>query len=627
MAGGERFDLCVYGATPAGIACAVRAAREGLKVALVHHHAHIGGMWTNGLGVLDTVYDGPRAPLYDEMVARMCELTRRESGADSEAYRRTQWDPPEVSSRHPYFAPHVAEAVLDSLVDETAGLSLYRERAPRRVSRAGRLLLGVTFEGSGGAGEIEAATFADASYEGDLYAAAGARFRVGRESRRELNEIHAGRIFSILRRDSARDGYPRAIRRGELRLRTYGAITGEICAGSTGEGDAAIQAYNVRLCLTNDPQQRRLPAKPAWYRRELFHKLRDRWTVSGGVRVHKVSWNAANLPEGGWRYPLASWEERRRITERHRDWALGLLHFLQNDADVPDELRRRARQWGLAADEFPDNDNVPYEMYVREARRLVGRYLFTEHDSTLAPGLERAPIHADSIGVTEWALDSHECHWDTVGGSSREGKILMTELTRPGQVPYRCLLPREIDNLLVPGCCSASHVGWGTIRVEPTMVPIGEAAGIAAAQAGADGVPVADVDIGAVQRALVESGAMLTFLNDGNPGDGDAVPALQMLGVHGFFGSYDARPAEPLDRAEAALWAGGLADVRAGVNVPDELARRILNCAPAGRGVTRGEWNELLRVRGMPPERDGPESATPLTRAGAAGLAYRVLAR
>ena len=627
MAGGERFDLCVYGATPAGIACAVRAARERLKVALVHHHAHIGGMWTNGLGVLDTVYDGPRAPLYDEMVARMCELTRRESGADSEAYRRTQWDPPEVSSRHPYFAPHVAEAVLDSLVDETAGLSLYRERAPRRVSRAGRLLLGVAFEGSGGAGEIEAATFADASYEGDLYAAAGARFRVGRESRRELNEIHAGRIFSILRRDPARDGYPRVIRRGELRLRTYGAITGEICAGSTGEGDAAIQAYNVRLCLTNDPQQRRLPARPAWYRRELFHKLRDRWTVSGGVRVHKVSWNAANLPEGGWRYPLASWEERRRITERHRDWALGLLHFLQNDADVPEELRRRARQWGLAADEFPDNDNVPYEMYVREARRLVGRYLFTEHDSTLAPGLERAPIHADSIGVTEWALDSHECHWDTVGGSSREGKILMTELTRPGQVPYRCLLPREIDNLLVPGCCSASHVGWGTIRVEPTMVPIGEAAGIAAARAGAGKVPVADVDIGAVQRALVESGAMLTFLNDGNPGDGDAVPALQMLGVHGFFGSYDARPAEPLDRAEAALWAGGLADVRSGDNVPDELARRILNGAPAGRGVTRGEWNELLRARGMPLEREGPESATPLTRAEAAVLAYGLLAR
>jgi len=627
MAGGERFDLCVYGATPAGIACAVRAARKGMTVALVHHHAHIGGMWTNGLGVLDTVYDGPRAPLYDEIVARMCELTRSESGAGSEAYRLTQWDPPEVSSRHPYFAPHVAEAVMDSLVDETAGLSLYRERAPRRVSRAGRLLLGVAFEGSGGAGEIAAATFADASYEGDLYAAAGARFRVGRESRRELNEIHAGRIFSVLRRDSDRDGYPRAIRRGELRLRTYGAITGEICAGSTGEGDAAIQAYNVRLCLTNDPEQRRLPVKPAWYRRELFHKLRDRWAVSGGAPVRKVSWNAANLPEGGWRYPLASWDERRRITERHRDWALGLLHFLQNDADVPDELRRRARQWGLAADEFPDNDNVPYEMYVREARRLVGRYLFTEHDSTLAPGLERAPIHADSIGVTEWALDSHECHWDTVGGSSREGKILMTELTRPGQVPYRCLLPREIDNLLVPGCCSASHVGWGTIRVEPTMVPIGEAAGIAAAQAGAEGVPVADVDIGAVQRALVESGAMLTFLNDGNPGDGDAVPALQMLGVHGFFASYDARPADPLDRAEAALWADGLADVRGGGNVPDKLARRILNCPPADRGVTRAEWSELLLARGMPPERDGPESATPLTRAGAAVLAYGLLAR
>ena len=203
----------------------------------------------------------------------------------------------------------------------------------------------------------------------------------------------------------------------------------------------------------------------------------------------------------------------------------------------------------------------------------------------------------------------------------------MTELTRPGQVPYRCLLPREIDNLLVPGCCSASHVGWGTIRVEPTMVPIGEAAGLAAAQAGAAKVPVAEVDIGTVQRALVESGAMITFLNDGNPGADDSAPALQMLGVHGFFASYDARPAEPLDRAEAALWADGLADVRGGSNVPDELARRILECAPAGKGITRAEWNEMLRVRGMQAGRKGTEFAAPLTRAEVAGFAYHLLAR
>ena len=403
-----------------------------------------------------------------------------------------------------------------------------------------------------------------------------------------------------------------------MRLRAYGAITGA--------GDDAIQAYNVRLCLTNDPDNRRLPEQPEWYDRALFHQLRDRWSVPGDVPPRKVSWNSANLPEGGWGYPLGSGAERERIARRHRDWALGLLPFLQTDGAVPEDLRRRARQWGLAKDEFADNHHVPYEIYVREARRLVGRYLFTEHDATLAPGLDRAPIHHDSIGATEWALDSHECHWDTIGGSSREGKILMTELTRPGQVPYRCLLPQEIDNLLVPGCCSASHVGWGTIRVEPTMVPIGEAAGRAAAQASAAGVPAAAVDVSGLQRALVESGAMITFLNDANPGDGEWVPVLQILGVYGFLPSYDAHPKEQLDQAEAALWADGVAEVRGGRIVPDELARRILGCAAAGRGITGAEWNDLLRARGVPEDRSVGVSSAPLTRAEVATAVYRLLA-
>ena len=604
-------DLVVYGATPAGIACAVRAARDGAEVLLLHHHRHIGGMLANGLGTLDTLYEGPRSPLFDELHQRLVEHCRLTYGAGSPEHEAAQWRSRQMSSGRPQFAAHDAETVLEAMVADEERIRVLREVVPVAVERASRRILALWMapypgdarrQGSAtpGAARYAAPSFVDASYEGDLAALAGASYRVGREGRSEYGEPHAGRVFTTLKRaPGAVATYPHAAVSGALNLRAFFAITGELFAGSTGEGDRALQAYNLRLSLTRDPERRVAPPRPNWYPRELFLALRDRWGFGGNAgsatRTSTVGWNAPNLPEGAETYPDGDWEERRRVYERHREFALGLLHFLQHDDEVPEPIRANASLVGLDDAAFTDNGNVPWEMYARETRRLLGRAVFTEHDGTLARGLQRAPIHLDAVGFTEWPMDSHECHWQTVPGSDREGKILLSEVTRPGQVPYRALLPREIDNLLVPVCLSASHVGWGTIRLEPTWMPLGEASAVACRLAAEHrhGL-VAAVDVDRLQQRLIARGARISFFNDAlDDGRAGWFEAVQRLAVRGFFPSYDARPQEVLTAGVAMAWVRALGywlDVQgaaeAGGN-PSEVARQVPR--DSGEAVT-AQW-------------------------------------
>ncbi|MDR1282470.1 MAG: FAD-dependent oxidoreductase [Opitutaceae bacterium] len=454
-----RHDLVVFGATPGGITCAVRAAREGLRVALVHHHHHIGGMMSNGLGVFDTLYDGSRSPLYDEI-----------------RYRIENHYPP---GSHGY-EPHVAESVFESLVAGEAGITLIRGHIPVTVEHTPdnpRLLRSVTLAPLAADGTtsseprrtITASAFVDASYEGDLAALAGATMTAGREGKSVYGEPHAGRIYTFT---TSRPPPPPSDKETS-RLRYFPVTSGPLLPGSTGEGDRAIQACNFRVCLTCDPANRLPVKKPARYERDIFLELRNRWRFTNRLPNHKTSWNAPLLVGGNHGYPDADWPARHAIAERHRDLALGLLWFLQNDPEVPDEIRTEARRRGLPRDEFADNGHFPWEMYVREARRLVGRYVFTEHDAL------EGRSHDDAIAFTEWPLDSHACTTATVPGSDHEGKLLLADKTRPAQIPFRCLLPRELDNLLVTTCLSASHVGWGTIRLEPVWMHIGESAAFA----------------------------------------------------------------------------------------------------------------------------------------------------
>jgi hypothetical protein len=584
------FDLVVVGATPGGIACAVRGARQGLRVLLTQYNRHLGGLWSNGLGNSDTQFAGIRAPLYTEFCDRLLARYRERYGRDSAQYRAvfaksfsrystsgpqsladtqgTHAPPAQLPDRYHgkfNFEPHMAESVLEEMVAEAAHLTVWRDCVPVAVEQTGRRLSAVRFEFADGRppARVTGQVFADCTYEGDLFALAGAPYRVGREGRAEFGEPHAGRIFTALHFATAEEvGYPREAVEGRLNLEPYEAISQQIYAGSTGEGDRKIQAYTFRLCLSNDPSNRLLPEKPAVYDRAIYLAMRNRWSLGSPIPNGKLKWNTSNLPGGNWDYPEADWPRRREILRRHRDHALGFLWFLQHDEAVPESLRSRAAEYGLARDEFTDNNQVPWEMYVREARRLRGRYVFREQDATIAPGLQRAPIHYDSVGITEWSMDSHSVSMEIVAGSRREGKILLSELTRPGQVPWRCLLPPEHDNLIVPVCLSATHVGWGTIRLEPTWMHLAESAGFAAALAVHGGTTPAELEVTRLQRHLVEHGVMISFFNEFDMGtEAPWVPAVQFFGTKCFFASYDARPTDWLDEQTAARWAGIAADL------------------------------------------------------------------
>lgn len=529
-------DVVVYGATPGGIVTAVRAAREGLEVTLVSTYPHVGGLLSNGLGLFDTVYAGRRAPLYDEVHDRI--LSHYPTGTFG-------------------FEPHVAEGVFESLLRAEKNIKVVRSYYPLSAVRNGRIIQQVNFRSSAGQPDLSLAspTFVDASYEGDLAAVSGVTMTVGRESREMYGEQHAGVIFTKM--IPTAEPHPYSLE--GLNLRGFPMMTSVPLARSTGAGDKAVQAYNFRVCLTNNPTNRISISKPSRYERDLYVRLLSTSKGHAGPAYlvpdlyaflpnQKADWNAPELVEGNFAYPEGSWEVRREIVARHRDFALGYLWFLQHDVKVPPKVRAAALEYGLPKDEFQDNGGFPREVYVREARRMVGRYVFTEHDARLAPGTKRSPVHEDSIAITEWPLDSHPTHWSTVEGSYLEGKVLLSEVTRPGQIPFRSILPKEFDNLLVTVAVSASHIGWGTIRVEPTWMHLGESAGHAVVLAHAEGRPAAMISVPQLQRILVERGIMITFFNDVryeagrfSAEDADA----QLGGVRGLFSSYWSRSVPP----------------------------------------------------------------------------------
>ena len=591
--------VVIYGGTAPGIVAAVRAAREGLDVVLVTPTSYLGGALPS-LGAVETHYRGHRAPLLQEFIDGVIRHYRERYGPDSPQLRAC------TGGMMITFEPRVAEAILRGWVAAESRIRRLAGFAPFAVEREDALVRAILFhaEGSGETLRLAGETFVEASYEGDLMAVAGADFRVGREARVEFDEPRAGRVFT----QWLNGVHPRAAAEGRLNLVTATATTSDPLPGSTGEGDDNLQSYSYRLCLSDDPANRRMLESPPsgydraryapillspaakeklalpFHHRFLIHTLREMVERDHIFHGHalpnrKRSWNATNLTGGGKRYALAGAEERRAIERAHREHALGLMWFLQNDPEVPADIRAQACAWGLARDEFVEYDNFSPQLYVREARRLVGRAVFSEHDALPAsrvrdvqsrtdgaavsgtpadPVERRAPVHPDAIGITEFSLDSLACTTDRLPGVNAlcDGQLFQMEVSRPGQVPFGVLLPRAIDNLLVVTTVSATHVGWGTVRQTPTLMHLAESAGWALVLAARSQVAPANVDVSQLQRHLVRHGVMISFFNDFDMSCRESwVPAVQFLGAKGFFSDYEARPLAAIDPATAACWA------------------------------------------------------------------------
>lgn len=355
-----------------------------------------------------------------------------------------------------------------------------------------------------------------------------------------------------------------------LQSRTSDALADAMARWIESDGPPAVGNENRWVPLDADPyrsvdsvetEQLPCPAQTSLLERSgmeltgLFQGDSDGF-LWGKLPNDKYDLNTCDLVGESDAYPETDWEGRAEIAKRHLDYVVGFLYFLRNDDIVPDRLQKRACKWGLAADEFIDNDNLPFQLYVREARRITGRETFTEHDAMLAEGIDRAPINETSIAIAEYPLDPHDVRPVRRTDTAADGRFFLTELTVPSQIPYGALIPKGINNLLVPVALSASHVGFQTVRLEPTWIHIGEAAGIAAVEALDRGTDPGSLDASVVQRRLAESGSMLTFFTDFDTGtDQPWVTAVQFLGTKGFFRGYEAQPAKDLDEETAAKWA------------------------------------------------------------------------
>ena len=551
-------DLLVYGATPGGVACAVRAAREGLQVLLVSPVKHLGGMFANGLGIMDTLYNGSRAPVYDEFRKSIYDFYRRKYGTASAQYENAG---PGISKTK--YEAHVAEQLINELLVAEPNIRILKDYYPVKVSTKSNAIESVRFASrtNGIERTLTASIVADCSYEGDLMVIAGVNFQYGREAKQEYGEKYAGVIYT---KDVAPSEMPNEIPEDQteiirrLNLFRYSETRTRIFfPESTGNADPAIQAFNLRAILTNDPANRVMPVKPEGYDPAHFQKnyqhKKENLTLSRPN--NKTSLNYPKILGLQNKYVSGDWNTRMQVTDQFYRELTGLLYFRQHDPSLPEELRLHWQQYGFAKDEFVDNNHLPYELYVRESRRLRGRAVFTEKNATLQTGLQRAPVQEHSIGSTEWFLDSHACTDQQLPGSKQEGEVMLKSETVPGQIPLQTIFPRELNNLLVPVCLSASHIGWGAVRLEPVWMQIGEAAGLLASLAIKKALAPVAVDADTFVQTLAQRRFLVSFFNDVEARElADWYPAVQYLGTKGFFASYEARPDEKLTIEQATSW-------------------------------------------------------------------------
>jgi FAD dependent oxidoreductase len=499
-------DLVVYGGTAGGIITAVSAAREGLKVTLLEPGSHLGGMATGGLSRTDfgkkDVIGGYPLEFYWR-VGEKYDLARYAQGL--------AW----------YYEPHVGEQVfVEMLRDAKVEVLLHhRLREHDGVSKAGGKVVSLTTENGS---VYSAKIFADCSYEGDLMAQAGVSYTWGRESSAQYGENLAG----------VRDHTP--FHQFLVPVNGYDDghhLLPEISAlpkGETGAADKRVQSYNFRMILTDNPANRLPFPKPANYdpkRYELLARLiAAKIKKTGRTPELREFMLIARIPNGkadfnnngpfstdfighSWNYPDGSYAEKKRIWDEHIRYTQGFFYFMGHDPRVPKQLRDDMNAWGFPKDESTDLNHWPHQLYIREARRMVGDFVMTQKD------LQTELTKPDAIGMGSYNSDSHNIQRVVTADGNVENEGDMQVGVKPYQIPYRVMLPKpnEAANLLVPVCFSASHVAYSSVRMEPQYMILGEAAGVAAAMSIKEGKAVQAVNTHELSETLLKQGAVLEY--------------------------------------------------------------------------------------------------------------------
>ncbi len=526
-----KADVIVYGGTSAGVIAAVQTARMGKTVIVVGPDIHLGGLSSGGLGWTDTGNKAVIGGLAREFYHRVWKVYQEDEAwkwQKREDYGGKGQGTPAIDGEQRtmwIFEPSVAERVFEDFIREE-GIPVHRDewldRSGAGVTKEGdritaiRMLSGRVYRGT---------MFLDATYEGDLLAAAGVSYHVGRESNATYGEtwngvqtgvLHHRHHFGVL--------FPTRISPYRIAGDPSSGVLPRISTehpGEKGAGDHRVQAYCYRMCLSRHPENRRPFPKPEGYDPDQYELL---------VRIFEAGWREVfskfdpipNLKTDtnnhgpfstdnigmNYDYPEASYEKRREILDEHRTYQQGLMWFLANDPRVPAEIRKKMRQWGLPLDEFSDNDNWPHQIYVREARRLIGSYVMTEHDCL---STRETP---QSVGMGSYTIDSHNTQrYITPEGCVQNEGDIGVGTGGPYRIAYGSLVPKEGEcaNLLVPVCASASHIAFGSIRMEPVFMILGQSAATAAVHAIDDELAVQDVPYQTLRERLLQDGQILEY--------------------------------------------------------------------------------------------------------------------
>lgn len=512
----HRADLIIYGTTSAGIAAAVEAERIGQSVIVVGPDIHLGGLTSGGLGWTDSGDKSVIGGFARDFYQRIKTEYDRDDSWVYESKEECRYYKPDQDAVW-VFEPHVAEKVFEDLVKEYT-IEVHRDHWLDRESgvevaggriRSITMLNGAKFKGK---------MFIDATYEGDLMAAAGVNFTTGREGNDQYDETLNGvntqaaihHQFEVPVDPYIVPGDPSS----GLLPRIHDGGPGE-----EGSGDQRIQAYCFRMCLTQVPENRVPFPKPdnydpqqyellARYLDTGFRKLYNKFDPipngktdtnnSGGFSTDNIGMNYG--------YPEGSYEERAAIIKEHEDYQKGLMWFMANDLRVPEDVRKSMSQWGLAKDEFTDNDHWPHQLYIREARRMVSDFVMNENH------LRRKIPTPDPIGMGSYNMDSHHTqrYVNEKGYARNEGDVQINP-GGPYPISYRAIVPKkeELENLLVPVCLSSSHIAYGSIRMEPVFMILAQSAVNAGALALEQNLPVQDIDYKLLKERLVNAGQVL----------------------------------------------------------------------------------------------------------------------